>query len=123
MHVISSHDFPQGFVGNPALACRPDADECAPVNPCGAHARCTDLIGTFECACEPGCSPLVGNDARLGCKCPPVVPIDPCRTKRCGANALCKPSLTGVALCVCPPEYPQGDANVGCSAVKGGRNI
>ena len=107
---------PNGFVGNPAIQCTRDKDECVP-NPCGKNARCTDLIGTYECKCEPGCT---GNPT-LGCICPPVSPINACDTKRCGANAQCQLGRSGQAQCVCSSTHPNGDPNIGCFAENRGK--
>jgi len=30
-----------------------DKDECAGENPCPAHMRCTNTVGSFECECQP----------------------------------------------------------------------
>merc|ERR1711974_241907 len=82
-------------------------------NPCGANARCRDLVGTYECKCDSGCT---GNP-RTGCK-RPISPIDGCQFKICGPNAKCK-SENGVGKCYCPTSYPHGDPNKSCASTPG----
>ena len=108
---------PAGFVGNPKVRCKRDRDRCKP-NPCGQNARCISLVGTYKCKCEPGCT---GNP-KTGCTCPPVTPINGCQRKRCGANAQCRTTgRNGGAQCFCPPNYPAGNPDIGCSSEKIGK--
>ena len=105
---------PAGFVGNPRTECIRDVNQCLS-NPCGPNARCVDLVGTFDCKCEPGC---IGN-GRTGCKCPPSQ-VDGCQFKICGPNAKCR-SQNGVGQCYCPSNFPHGNPNKSCSSSPGGK--
>ena len=41
------------FVGWQGPDCTLDVDECDYASPCGSHGNCTNLNGSYECACEP----------------------------------------------------------------------
>ena len=72
-----------------------DINECLG-NPCGLNATCTNLPGTFNCACNAG---FTGN----GITCSN---IDECATNtdNCSDNATCT-DTTGFFTCACNPGY------------------
>nr|CAH7750348.1 unnamed protein product [Callosobruchus chinensis] len=43
-----------GFEGDPYTHGCLDMDECSRGQPCGRNALCTNLEGSFRCACPPG---------------------------------------------------------------------
>eukprot|EP00163_Fabomonas_tropica_P005646 TRINITY_DN1525_c0_g1_i2.p1 TRINITY_DN1525_c0_g1~~TRINITY_DN1525_c0_g1_i2.p1 ORF type:complete len:3023 (-),score=588.09 TRINITY_DN1525_c0_g1_i2:123-9191(-) len=73
-------------------------DECAPTNPCGANADCTDLFGTpgHLCNCQSG---FEGNPY-LGC-----TDIDDCSPNPCPANSVCADTGANSHSCTCLPGY------------------
>lgn len=78
----------------------PDVDECrSSAAVCGAHAICTNTVGSYACACEPEYT----GDARApdGCR-----DVDECAAldRPCGAQAICENASPGYN-CVCPQGY------------------
>ncbi|MGB0592527.1 MAG: EGF domain-containing protein [Myxococcota bacterium] len=89
----------EGYEGDPLAGCQ-DLDECALSSPpCSAGALCTNTVGGFECACEPGF-----KDDGSSC-----VDVDECQlgAHDCGPHAACK-NLPGGYYCACEPGF-QGD--------------
>ncbi|KAJ8341119.1 hypothetical protein SKAU_G00334100 [Synaphobranchus kaupii] len=77
-----------------------DADECAEgVASCGAHSRCVNLPGSYNCQCNSGYQ--FGFDGRT------CIDVDECRSQPCHADASCSNSL-GSFECHCLAGY-QGD--------------
>ena len=104
---------PVNFIGNPNAECVPDKNECLS-NPCGANAVCQDQVGTYSCVCRPGST----GDPYSGClEAGPLV--DPCRLARCGLAAQCTLDISGIALCVCPPDKAHGDPLIECVSEQG----
>lgn len=92
-----------------ANGCR-DLDECASATACGVPGagRCTNFVGDFDCACNPG----FVKDFRTG-RCV----ADPCATNNggCDANATCDPSSPMEYRCTCRSGF-SGDGRT-CRAL------
>lgn len=78
----------------------PDVDECkGSERVCGAHAICTNIVGSFVCTCQPE---YTGNArAPDGCR-----DVNECEVleRPCGTHALCENAAPGYN-CVCPQGY------------------
>lgn len=114
----STCQCPPGFKGNPIadVECVP-SDSCSP-NPCHPSAICEASPSGPMCRCPNG---LVGDPFTYGCRPEGVCPngdndcplqlvcqrgkcVNPCDTKNCGVNALCK-VVNRKAVCSCPDKY------------------
>nr|KJB29124.1 hypothetical protein B456_005G085800 [Gossypium raimondii] len=60
----------EGYVGNPYLpnGCQ-DINECESISPCNGTARCTNLLGTYNCSCPVGYEGD-GKKSGTGCSLP-----------------------------------------------------
>lgn len=114
---------PPGYKGSPIaeVECVP-TDTCSP-NPCHSSAVCESSTSGPHCRCPPG---LVGDPFTYGCRpegncpqgdsdCPAHSVcqrgrcINPCETKQCGANAICK-VVNRKGVCSCPAKYQPSPA-------------
>jgi len=96
----------ESFVQNGLQCTCQDYDECAAdVNICGSNSVCTNSIGSYSCACEPGyVSPT--NDG-VECQDSDECVTDP---NACGSNTVCANSI-GSYSCACEPGYYPGESN------------
>ena len=73
---------------------------------CGASAVCTNLPGSFSCACTP---PLVGRPPKEPCK-------DACAEVDCGRHSKCK--IEGIEpFCVCDEGWTYNPKNIAAGRV------
>ena len=73
---------------------------------CGASAVCTNLPGSFSCACTP---PLVGRPPKEPCK-------DACAEVDCGRHSKCK--IEGIEpFCVCDEGWTYNPKNIAAGTV------
>ncbi|XP_035724721.1 protein crumbs-like isoform X1 [Vespa mandarinia] len=73
--------------------CSIDVDECQnPLTDCG-YGKCENLLGTYQCICNPG---YCGYNCRMG---------DPCREDHCQNGGTCECGNNGEYQCACTPEY------------------
>lgn len=82
-----------------------DVNECArpESNRCHAHALCMNLVGSYQCQCQPG---MRGD----GFHC---ADIDECaELQPCHPQAHCS-NLHGTYMCTCPPGW-RGDGRYEC---------
>ena len=81
-----------GLAGNGCEKPLVDVDDCKP-NPCLNGATCTDLVGTFTCACPPGWEgTLCGTN------------VDECQDGPCQNGGQCVDGLNAF-VCQCPVGF------------------
>ncbi|KAK2581667.1 hypothetical protein KPH14_002164 [Odynerus spinipes] len=73
--------------------CSIDVDECQdPSTDCG-YGKCENLLGTYQCICNPG---YCGYNCRMD---------NPCKEDHCQNGGTCECGNDGEYRCLCTPEY------------------
>eukprot|EP00667_Euglena_gracilis_P000032 EG_transcript_32 len=80
---------------------------------CGAHARCIDTAGGYDCRCEPGFEKIEGQCSD----------VNECfgGTSQCDTNAYCN-NTVGFYNCICNPGFV-GDGRTFCLAAVANRDV
>ncbi|KAM4751281.1 adhesion G protein-coupled receptor E5-like [Anableps anableps] len=97
-----------------------DINECLENNAnCGPHAKCSNLIGSYECSCNSGYINTTTSNGTEHCE-----DIDECKEAKnqdkdiCGEKGICK-NLNGSYLCRCDAGYTNyGHERTRCSKLK-----
>ena len=81
--------------------CSPEFDVCS-----GASSECVNIIGSFNCTCDPGHLKVEHQDGSYTCE-----PINECEdeTHQCAEPAQCKDRSWGF-ICDCPDGYEKLNA-------------
>jgi Calcium-binding EGF domain len=85
-----------------AVSAVADLDECisAELNDCHPRATCTNIFGTFRCACAAGLrDPWAGNVQRSGRQC------ETCPADFCNNRGECSFAAAGERVCACAGNY------------------